>query len=86
MTRPLSVWPAALNLAQAAEYVGLSPDIFKSKCPVKPVSLTESTRGNRYLRASLDNWLASIDPNQSTPPKRRFGERLNGGQGEARRA
>jgi hypothetical protein len=79
-------WPAALNLEEAAEYSGLSPDTFKARCPVKPIQFTESTRGNRYLRASLDNWLASLDPNnQSSPTGRRFGER-SGGQSEARRA
>lgn len=79
-------WPAALRLDQAAEYCGLSVDTFKEKCPVKPIQFTESTKGNRWLRASLDNWLASLDPNkQSSPSGRRFGERL-GGQGEAVRA
>lgn len=83
----LTVWPAALRLDQAAEYTGLCPDTFKAVCPVKPIEFTESTRGRRYLRASLDAWLASLDPNaQSSTPVRRFGEKLNGGQGEARRA
>ncbi len=79
-------WPAALNLTEAAAYCGLSVDTFKDVCPVKPVSFTESTRGQRYLRVSLDTWLASLDPNASTSPVRRFGDKLNGGQGEARRA
>jgi hypothetical protein len=82
----LSVWPAALRLDQAAAYSGLSVDTFKQVCPVKPIALTASTRGNRYLRNSLDAWLASLDPNQPQSPARRFGERINGGQGEARRA
>jgi len=77
----MTQWPAALRLDQAAEYTGLSVDTFKAKCPVKPISFTESTRGNRWLRANLDNWLLSLDPNkQSSPTGRRFGERL-GGQG-----
>lgn len=82
MSRTLTVWPAALRLDQAAEYSGLCVDVFKRICPVKPIELTESTRGRRYLRASLDLWLSSLDPNeQSSRTRRRFGERLNGGQG-----
>lgn len=76
-------WPAALNLNEAAEYCGLSVVTFKNACPVKPIALTESTRGNRWLRTNLDSWLAALDPNrQSSPTGRRFGERL-GGQGAA---
>lgn len=82
----MTLWPAALRLDQAAAYCGLSVDTFKAKCPVKPISFTESTKGNRYLRASLDVWLSSLDPNaQSSPTGRRFGEKL-GGQGAANRA
>jgi hypothetical protein len=74
-------WPAALRLDQAAEYSGLSIETFKAVCPVKPIQFTNSTRGNRYLRAKLDDWLLSLDPNrESTQPTRRFGEKLNGGQ------
>ena|SRR5713226_10158534 len=84
--RPLTVWPAALRLDQAAEYCGLSVEIFKNVCPVKPIAFTDSSRGNRYLRASLDNWLCSLDQNaQPSSTGRRFGEKL-GGQSEARRA
>jgi hypothetical protein len=83
----LTLWPAALRLDQAAAYSGLSVETFKGVCPVKPIPFTDSARGNRYLRASLDAWLASLDPNQAqSQPKRRFGERINGGHGEARRA
>ena len=85
MTRGLTVWPAALNLSQAAEYSGMCVTTFKAVCPVKPVQFTQSTRGHRYLRASLDSWLASLDPNPQPDGKRKFGERL-GGQGAAQRA
>jgi hypothetical protein len=61
--------PAALRLDQAAAYCGLSIDLFKEKCPVKPIEFTVSTRGHRYRRAALDEWLASIDPNVQTAPK-----------------
>lgn len=80
------LWPAALRLDQASQYCGLCPETFKKTCPVKPVEFTASARGHRYLRTSLDTWLASLDPNVTTSPVRRFGERLNGGHGEARRA
>lgn len=82
----MTLWPAALRLDQAAAYCGLSVDTFKARCPVKPIKFTESTKGNRYLRARLDVWLSSLDPNaQSSPIGRRFGEKL-GGQGAAGRA
>jgi hypothetical protein len=80
MTKPLTVWPAALRLDQAAEYCGLSVDIFKDVCPIKPIKFTLSARGNRWLRASLDSWLCSLDPNaqQSPVARRRIGERIGG--------
>lgn len=86
MTKALPDWPAALRLDQAAAYAGLSVDTFKDVCPVKPVAFTGSAKGNRYLRTRLDEWLASLDPNTQNSPRRRFGEKINGGQGEARRA
>jgi hypothetical protein len=75
----LTVWPASLRLDQAAAYCGLSVDTFKEKCPVKPIEFTESSRGHRYLKVRLDDWLSSIDPNVSTISSvRPFGETLNG--------
>jgi hypothetical protein len=75
----LTVWPAALRLDQAAEYCGLSIDTFKEKCPVNPIEFTESSRGHRYLKTKLDEWLSSLDTNGSAPsPVRRFGEKING--------
>lgn len=75
--------PAALRLDQAAAYCGLSVETFKAKCPVKPIHFTDSSRGDRYLRARLDEWLASLDPNEqpSQPVKRSWGERLGGQRG-----
>ena len=86
MAARLDQWPAAMPLWQAADYCGLSVDTFKAVCPVKPVSFTLSTRGDRFLRSRLDEWLSSLDPNRSMSPVRRFGDRLNGGQSEARGA
>jgi hypothetical protein len=79
-------WPAALNLAEAAEYAGLSVPTFKQVCPLRPIAFTESSRGARYLRVRLDEWLAGLDPNKaSSEVGRKFGEKL-GGQGQAQRS
>jgi hypothetical protein len=80
MSRTLTVWPAALRLDQAAEYCGLCVETFKAVCPVKPVAFTQSTRGHRFLKARLDDWLASIDPNGNgeEPHLKTLAERLNG--------
>ena len=78
-------WPAALRLDQAAEYCGLSVDTFKEKCPVKPIEFTQSSHGRRWLRAKLDSWLDTLDPNTATSPaapRRRIGEKI-GGQRDA---
>jgi hypothetical protein len=77
-----------MDLKSAAAYVGLCPETFKKVCPVRPLKFTESTRGERYLRQRLDEWLASMDPNgkNAEAPKRRFGERLYGDRGEVGRA
>ncbi|MEX2741065.1 hypothetical protein AB3480_06410 [Rhizobium mongolense] len=82
----LPYWPAALNKKMAAAYSGLSVDTFVKVCPVKPIRFTQSTRGERYLRQSLDEWLMSLDPNKGSDKahellaglgrKRRFGDRL----------
>jgi hypothetical protein len=63
VTRVAPYWPAALPLHQAATYCGLSVDTFKEVCPVKPLTFTQSTRGHRYLRQRLDEWLLSRDQN-----------------------
>jgi hypothetical protein len=76
--KPMTVWPATLRLDQAAEYSGLSVDTFKLVCPVRPIEFTESSRGHRYLKVRLDEWLSNIDPNTPTSLVRRFGEKLGG--------
>lgn len=87
MTSDLPYWPAAMDQKSAAAYCGVCVETFKKVCPVRPLKFTESTRGERYLRQRLDEWLASLDPNkQDAAPKRKFGERLYGGQSEAGRA
>ncbi len=83
-----SIWPAAMPLCMAAAYVGLSVDTFKKVCPVKPIRFTDSTRGDRYCKVSLDEWLARLNPNEVTSPeptkRRRIGEKIiHGGQGAA---
>lgn len=83
----LPYWPAAMDLKSAAAYCGVCVETFKKVCPVRPLQFTQSTRGERYLRQRLDEWLVSLDPNkQSDAPKRSMVERLYGGAGEVRRA
>jgi hypothetical protein len=81
-------WPAALRLDQAAEYCGLSVDTFKEVCTVAPIQFTESSHGRRWLRARLDEWLDSLDPNiaRSAPTRRRLAERIGGGGVQTQRA
>lgn len=54
-------WPAAMNQQMAAAYCGISVDTFTANCPVKPVVITASKSGKRYLRLRLDEWLLSLD-------------------------
>lgn len=87
MTPDIPYWPAAMDLKSAAAYCGICVETFKKVCPVKPMKFTESTRGERYLRQSLDAWLASMDPNKQTAaPKKSLVERMYGGHGENHRA
>lgn len=73
------IQPAAFNLKDAARYCGMSVEFFQKKCPVKPIQFTKSTRGARYLRIRLDEWLASLDPNPNTPTLgHKFGEMAGG--------
>ncbi|OKO76365.1 hypothetical protein [Bradyrhizobium sp. NAS96.2] len=82
MVDGLPYWPAALRLDQAAAYCGLSVPTFSAVCPVKPIEFTASSRGRRYLRARLDEWLDNLDPNPKEPPRRKFGDMI-GGQGRS---
>jgi hypothetical protein len=78
----LTVQPATLRLDQAAAYCGLSVETFKAVCPVKPIEFTRSSRGHRWLRVKLDEWLASLDPNGATSPAvKRLEDYFHGGQG-----
>ncbi|MCP4099691.1 MAG: hypothetical protein GY748_26015 [Planctomycetaceae bacterium] len=64
-----TIQPAAMNQKDAAVYCGLSVDLFIRVCPVKPIRFTLSTKGERYLKIRLDEWLENEDPN---PKKREF--------------
>jgi hypothetical protein len=78
----LTVQPATLRLDQAAAYCGLSVETFKAVCLVKPIEFTKSSRGHRWLRVKLDEWLASLDPNGATSPAvKRLEDYFHGGQG-----
>lgn len=77
-------WPAAMNQQLAAAYCGMSVDTFTEKCPVRPIAITPSLHGRRYLKTRLDEWLASLD---NPTPQRRLGvgDRLRA-KSEAQRA
>ena len=83
MTRALlPLQPAALRLDQAAAYCNLSAETFKAVCPVKPIEFTLSSRGHRWLRVKLDEWLASIDTNDAASPVgKRLEDYFDGGPG-----
>lgn len=72
-------WPAALRLDQAATYCGLSVPTFAAVCPLKPSEFTQSSRGRRWLRARLDVWLDTLDPNhpRTGSVRRTFGDMLS---------
>jgi len=73
----LPYWPAALNAKMAAAYCGLSTETFLKVCPLKPIAFTGSSRGNRYLRQRIDEWLLSLDPNTPEGDSRPSGSRLS---------
>jgi hypothetical protein len=80
--RTFALQPATLRLDQAAAYCNLSVETFKAVCPVKPIEFTQSSRGHRWLRVRLDEWLASIDPNGATSPaEKRLEDYFDGGPG-----
>lgn len=81
-SRKMPYWPAALRLDQAASYCGLSVPTFSAICPVKPIEFTQSSRGQRYLRARLDEWLDNLDPNRELSaeiPRRKIGDMIGKG-------
>ena len=61
MAVAVPAWPAALNQKMAAAYCGISVETFSHVCPVKPVVITSSNAGKRYLRQRLDEWLLSLE-------------------------
>lgn len=79
MSDRLPYWPAAMDQKTAAAYCGLCVETFKVVCPVKPLQFTASSRGARYLRQRLDEWLLSMDQNgQAAKPKRSIVEMIYG--------
>lgn len=75
-------WPAALPQNLAAAYCGMSVDTFKELCPVQPIAFTDSSKGRRWLKIRLDEWLAKKDPNRQMQ-RRRFGESFDGDESAA---
>jgi hypothetical protein len=78
LTADLPYWPAALNQKMAAAYCGISVDLFKEICPVRPVQYTSSPWGHRYLRVRLDEWMLLLDPNAKLAPVMTFGDFFDG--------
>ncbi len=70
----LPYWPATLNQKMAEAYCGISVDLFKRHCPVKPITFTNSSWGERYLRVRLDDWLLSLDSNKIASDDIQFGD------------
>lgn len=62
MSKPLPDWPAALRLDQAAEYCGLSVEVFMRVCPIQPMPLADG----RWLLVRLAEWKQSL-PDDWTP-------------------
>lgn len=79
----LPYWPAAMNQKMAAAYCGLSVDLFKEICPVRPLKYTQSTWGHRYLRQRLDEWMSSLDPNVKQSSVIKIEDFFSGGKGAA---
>lgn len=78
MKEDFPYWPAAMNKKMAAAYCGLSAETFEKVCPIRPIRFTASTRGERYLRQRIDEWLIGLDPNGPVETKRRrFGDKIH---------
>lgn len=60
-------WPAAMSRQMAAAYCDLSVDTFDASCPVRPIAITPSRAGRRYLKIRLDEWLLSLDTSDPAP-------------------
>lgn len=60
--------PALMSQKTAAAYCDMSVDFFLAHCPVKPIYFTQSTKGSRYLRVRIDEWIEALDPNEPTKP------------------
>ena len=59
--KQLPYWPAALNVYEAASYVGLSLTEFERCCRVQPVIIPGAQTPERYLRLRLDEWLFGLE-------------------------
>lgn len=81
----LPAWPAAMTEQLAAAYCGISVDTFDKVCPVKPVVITQSRRGRRYLKCRLDEWLLSLEDRPQRPRGGSMGA-LWDAEGETERA
>lgn len=63
-------WPAAMTRTRAAEYLGITPsflDDLRRRGDLDPVLVGGTVRGTRYLRADLDEYLATATRRSEIP-------------------
>ena len=52
--------PRLLTAKQAAAYCAVSIGVFRTHCPVRPISLGRDERLLRYDRIALDRWIENF--------------------------
>lgn len=62
-----------LTRTEAAAYCGLSIAAFTALCPVRPISLGNDKRLERYDIVELDKWIDSL----ASPPRGKGGDGRN---------
>jgi hypothetical protein len=67
MRRSNQLSPRLLTKAEAAAYCGVSVGAFFTRCPVRPIAMSEDKRLERYDVVELDKWIDSL---KAHAPKR----------------
>ncbi|WP_158808452.1 hypothetical protein [Beijerinckia sp. L45] len=60
--RVVVITPRMLTKDQAAQYCGVSAEVFFRICPVRPAAIGNSIRSLRYDVKLLDAWLDNFGP------------------------
>lgn len=60
--RVVVITPRMLTKDQAAQYCGVSAEVFVGICPVRPAAMGKSVRSLRYDVKLLDTWLDKFGP------------------------